>query len=76
VLHRVDSDDESLERRIPFTKHDLLTWSPITEKCAEGEGMKLAQLCSAAITTSDNTAANLILASYGGPAALRLKTRR
>jgi len=32
--------------------------------------MTLAELCEAAITTSDNTAANLVLASYGGPAAL------
>jgi beta-lactamase class A len=29
--------------------------------------MTLAQLCEAAITLSDNTAANLILASLGGP---------
>jgi beta-lactamase class A len=37
--------------------------------------MTLAQLCSAALTTSDNTAANLILASYGGPAALTAYVR-
>jgi beta-lactamase class A len=76
VLHRVDSGDESLERRIPFTKKDLIAWSPITEKHADGEGMTLAQLCAAAITTSDNTAANLILSSYGGPAALTSYARK
>jgi beta-lactamase class A len=32
--------------------------------------MTLEQLCEATITTSDNTAGNLILSSYGGPAAL------
>lgn len=31
-------------------------------------GMKLADLCAAAVELSDNTAANLILASLGGPA--------
>jgi beta-lactamase class A len=32
--------------------------------------MTLAELCHATITTSDNTAANLILQSYGGPKRL------
>jgi len=70
VLHRVDSRLESLERRIPYTRRDLITWSPVTERHADGEGMTLAELCEATITTSDNTAANLILSSYGRPAAL------
>jgi len=70
VLHRVDAGQESLERRVPYTQADLIEWSPITEKHADGSGMSLAELCEAAVTASDNTAANLILASYGGPAAL------
>ncbi len=32
--------------------------------------MTLAQICDAAITLSDNTAANLLFASFGGPAGL------
>jgi beta-lactamase class A len=32
--------------------------------------MTIAELCDAAITYSDNTAGNLLLASFGGPAAL------
>jgi beta-lactamase class A len=32
--------------------------------------MTIAELCEAAITLSDNTAANLLLASFGGPPAL------
>ena len=32
--------------------------------------MTVADLCEAAITLSDNTAGNLLLASFGGPAAL------
>ena len=32
--------------------------------------MTLAELCEAAITLSDNTAGNLLLASFGGPAGL------
>lgn len=75
VLHRVDTSEESLERRIPYTKQDLIAWSPVTEQHADGEGLTLAELCEATITTSDNTAANLILATYGGPAALTAYAR-
>lgn len=76
VLHRVDSGQESLERRISYQKEDLIPWSPVTEHHADGAGMTLAELCEATITTSDNTAANLILASYGGPAALTAYLRQ
>jgi len=70
VLARVEQGQESLQRRIRYTRDDLVTWSPVTEKHVGGDGLTLGQLCEATITTSDNTAANLILASYGGPAAL------
>jgi beta-lactamase class A len=76
VLHRVDTGKESLARRMAFTGQDLLPWSPVTEQHADGNGMTLAQLCEATITTSDNTAANLILSSYGGPAALTAFARQ
>lgn len=76
VLARVDRGDESLERRIRYRKQDLVPWSPVTEAYADGEGLTLAQLCHATITTSDNTAANLILASYGGPEALTAFARQ
>jgi beta-lactamase class A len=71
VLARVDRGQESLERRITFAKSDLVTYSPVTERFAgTTEGMSLASLCEATITTSDNSEANFILDSYGGPAAL------
>ena len=76
VLDRADRGEESLQRRIRYRKEDLVSWSPVTERHVGGEGLSLAQLCEATITTSDNTAANLILASYGGPAALTTYARR
>lgn len=76
VLDRADRGEESLERRIRYRRHDLVSWSPVTERHVGGTGLSLAQLCEATITTSDNTAANLILASYGGPAALTAYARR
>ncbi len=70
VLARVDKEKEQLDRRIPFTKRDLVSWSPGTEKHADGPGLTVAELCEATVTLSDNTAANLLLESFGGPAAL------
>ena len=69
VLQRVDHGQESLDRRIAYDATALVSWSPIAEKHV-GAGMTLRDLCHAAITVSDNAAANLILASYGGPSAL------
>ena len=70
VLHRVDRGEEALNRRITFAKKDLVEWSPITEKHVGSAGMTLGQLCEATMTTSDNTAGNLLLASFGGPQGL------
>jgi beta-lactamase class A len=70
VLHRVDQGQETLERRFVFQASELMEYSPGTKEHAGGTGMSMAELCEAAITLSDNTAANLILASFGGPAGL------
>src|SRR5271156_4335271 len=74
VLQRVDRGEDSLERRIPYSKENLVTSSPITEKHV-GDGMTLGELCEAALTLSDNTAANLILESLGGPAGFTSRAR-
>lgn len=70
VLARVDAGRESLERRIRFSKRDVVAHSPVTETRVDGDGMTLAAICAAAITLSDNTAGNLMLGVVGGPAGL------
>lgn len=70
VLARHDRGEDRLDRRIAFAAADLVEWSPVTERHAGGPGLTLAELCHATLTTSDNTAANLLHASYGGPARL------
>jgi beta-lactamase class A len=70
VLARVDQRKEQLERRVVYGRRDLVTHSPVTEKHADGTGMTVAQLCEATLTLSDNTAANLLLHSFGGPKGL------
>jgi beta-lactamase class A len=69
VLHRVDQGKEKLDRPISISKADILEYAPATEKHV-GSSMTVAELCNAAITLSDNTAANLLLASFGGPPPL------
>lgn len=70
LLARVDAGRDSLDRRVRFTKSDIVAYSPATERHADGEGMTLAEICDAAITLSDNTAGNLLLAAIGGPDGL------
>ncbi|WP_454852160.1 class A beta-lactamase [Rhizobium binxianense] len=70
VLARVDKGEEKLDRRIRFSKKELVAGSPATKPRAGGSGMTVAEICDAAVTLSDNTAGNLLLASFGGPAAL------
>ena len=75
VLQRVDAGHENLSRRIRFEASDLVPYSPVTKDHADGDGMTLGELCQAAMTQSDNTAANLILASLGGPPAVTAYAR-
>jgi|HubBroStandDraft_6_1064221.scaffolds.fasta_scaffold00516_9 beta-lactamase class A len=70
VLQRVDKKEEQLNRKISYGRSDLLDWAPVTkEHVAEGE-MTVGALCAAAIDYSDNTAANLLLQTIGGPHGL------
>lgn len=66
ILARVDTGEESLDRPVAFTADDLVTYSPVTETRVD-TGMTIGELCRAAITISDNTAGNLLLATVGGP---------
>lgn len=70
ILARVDRQEDRLDRRIVISEADLVPWAPITETRIGGDGMTIAELCEAAVTMSDNVAANLLLAASGGPAAL------
>jgi beta-lactamase class A len=67
VLSRADKDEEKLLRHISYGKADLLPVSPVTTAHVDAGYMTLGDLCGAAATYSDNTAANLILKALGGP---------
>ncbi|MGI4855192.1 MAG: class A beta-lactamase [Janthinobacterium lividum] len=69
VLRRVDTNNESLLRQVDVPAKPLLGNSPLTEPHAGGS-MTVGALCHAALTRSDNTAANILLEAVGGPASV------
>jgi beta-lactamase class A len=69
LLARVDAGKESLERTIAIPKTGFLPNSPVSQEHA-GRSMTIRDLCAAIVTRSDNTAANLLLASIDGPAGI------
>ncbi|MEV7010473.1 class A beta-lactamase [Streptosporangium sp. NPDC051022] len=75
VLHRARTSDPGLmDRVVRWKRSDLKPNSPITEKHVD-DGLTVARLCEAAITRSDNTAANMLLKQIGGPAGLTAYVR-
>ena len=67
VLKRVDEKKEKLDRFVPYGEKQLLEYAPVTRAHVKEGGMTLEALCAAAISQSDNTAANLLLEAIGGP---------
>ena len=59
----------NLSSETVIKKENLVIWSPITETMV-GQRISLKSACSAAMTMSDNTAANIVLKDIGGPEAL------
>lgn len=70
VLAQLDAGRGSLSDRVVYGREDLVTYSPVTERHVGEAGLTMGELCEAAVTLSDNTAANLILDRVGGPDGL------
>lgn len=70
VLAQVDRGRERLDRKVTYGVDVVLSYAPVTREHVGRPGLSIAALCEAAITLSDNTAANLLLASLGGPKAV------
>ena len=67
VLHR--NPMTHLDTVVTYTEADLMKSSAITRQYVQ-TGMKLRDLCDAAVRHSDGTAGNLLLRALGGPAEL------
>jgi beta-lactamase class A len=70
VLARVDAGKVALDGRVRFGRRDLVPYAPVVEKELARGWMTIEALCVAAVTVSDNAAANLLLGRIGGPPAL------
>jgi beta-lactamase class A len=69
ILKRIDTGKLAWDKRVHYLQSDLVTYSPVTEGHV-ADGMSVLALCEAALTVSDNTAANLLIAELGGPTAV------
>jgi len=69
ILKRIDTGKLAWDKHVQYQASDLVTYSPVTEQHV-ADGMSVLALCEAALTVSDNTAANLLIAELGGPAAV------
>ena len=67
ILHNIDLGSERQERFIDYSKADLLPHSPVCLAHLAAGGLTVEQMCEAAVEYGDNTAANFLLASVGGP---------
>ena len=75
ALKRVDAGADTLSRKLAYGPADLLAYAPIAKAHIADGGISLADACAAAIQWSDNTAANLVLATIGGPSAVTAMAR-
>ncbi|WBB51330.1 class A beta-lactamase [Verrucosispora sp. WMMA2044] len=68
------TSDEELDRAVSYSRDDLVTYSPITERHVD-TGLSLRAIADAAVRYSDNTAGNLLLKQLGGPSGFRQALR-
>ncbi|WP_407281128.1 class A beta-lactamase [Aromatoleum evansii] len=66
LLAKVDGKALSLDQSVSISKEMLVTYSPIMEKSLSPETVTLGKLCQAAVSYSDNTAANVVFDTIGG----------
>lgn len=70
LLSEVDKGRLTLTSTTRFGQNRLVEYSPVTEKFVEPASITWRELCSAAVSVSDNTAANLVVERVGGPAGV------
>ena len=70
VLRLIDQGRLKADQWVPYTQADLQSYAPVAKQHLTQGGMTVQALAEATQTTSDNTAANLLLGLMGGPAGL------
>ena len=69
MLAKADKGDIDPGETLRWTRDDMLPVSPVTQANLD-KGLSVRELAKATLTTSDNTAANVLLRRFGGPAQL------
>ena len=70
VLKQVDEGKLSLDTEVKIDSSDIITeWSPVLKDKAN-QSLTIKQLCDAMMMQSDNSAANVILKTLGGPESI------
>lgn len=70
LLDRLHKTSGSLDKTVTIKPDELQSYSPITKSYVAPATITLQTLCAAAVSYSDNTAGNSILAYLGGPEAV------
>jgi len=74
-LNAVDRKQLQLNTSVRIHKSDVLGYAPVVNAQLSRGSMTLAELAEAAVTLSDNGAANLLMRKLGGPATLTAYAR-
>lgn len=75
VLRQIDQGRLQASQWVPYTQADIVAHAPVARAQLARGGMTVLALAEAAQTTSDNTAANLLLGLIGGPAGFTSQLR-
>lgn len=68
LLAKAEKQPRLLSQEVAISKGRLVSYSPITEKSLAPDTITFDRLCQAAVSYSDNTAANLAFEAIGGSA--------
>ena len=75
VLKRVDEGQEHLDRVIAYSKADILPHAPVAEANLAKGGLSVERMAEAVIEDSDNTCANKLIDTLGGPGGVTAYAR-
>ncbi|ASI94660.1 CARB/PSE/RTG family carbenicillin-hydrolyzing class A beta-lactamase [Vibrio rotiferianus] len=66
MLSEMDSEKLDKNATAKVEERNIVVWSPVMDRMA-GQTTRIEHACEAAMLMSDNTAANIVLRSIGGP---------
>lgn len=76
ILERIDEGRLGLDDVVTFGPDDLMSYAPVVSTRVDEGRITISELAEAAVTLSDNSAANLLLARVDGPEGLTAFVRR